>query len=334
MLEAMLKLCDEGGGWQVTLNPAGTLFGRSPACDVVIASRDVSWRHARIFQGPARCWMVEDLGSSNGTFVNGRQILSCPVLPGDIIEIGPASLWLDQRLEARSDATVVLPMPNIMVADFGPEVFYDRPRLENCSTSPCPERLGRLRDRLTDMTDLISRYTKVCRALAAGPKTPAVVLRVPSTSRPLPETPEVLAYHFGGHLDDTAARSADAWCPSHRAFRVSHRLLDAVRTGGRSLMTKSIFSCDTEVTISLIDEHSPRAIICLPLGPVGDLVDLLYADSPIREHCEPGPDIEKAIIPSEYLRPDPRVGKHKGNENDLPSVAEPVDRVPPDGTTP
>jgi len=70
------------------------------------------------------------------------------------------------------------------------------------------------------------------------------------------------------------------------AFRVSHRLLEAVRKDGCPLMTKSIFSCDTQVTLSLIDEHSPRAIMCASLGAASQAVDLLYVDVPIDECCQ------------------------------------------------
>jgi len=37
--------------------------------------------------------------------------------------------------------------------------------------------------------------------------------------------------------------------------------MERVRSEGRALMSKSIFSCDAQVTVSFIDEHSPRAII-------------------------------------------------------------------------
>ena len=52
-------------------------------------------------------------------------------------------------------------------------------------------------------------------------------------------------------------------------------------------MTKSIYTCDTQVTVSLIDEQSPRALICAPLGSLADAVDLLYVDVPIDERTAP-----------------------------------------------
>lgn len=49
------------------------VLGRSPDCQIVVSSNAVSRRHARLFwQGPEL--MIEDLGSSNGTFVNGERL--------------------------------------------------------------------------------------------------------------------------------------------------------------------------------------------------------------------------------------------------------------------
>ena len=82
--------------------------------------------------------------------------------------------------------------------------------------------------------------------------------------------------------------------PSHLAFRVSHRLLEAVRKDGRPLMAKGIFSCDSLITLSSIDEHSPRALICASLGATGQTVDLLYVDVPIDHHR--GPSAEEMFV--------------------------------------
>ncbi len=296
MAEAALTIHNSGRNWRLDLGPAGAVIGRNPSCDVVLAGRDVSRRHARVFLGPSACWMVEDLGSSNGTFVNGRRIESSPIVPGDIVGIGCASLSLEQQLMARTDATVVVPGPNIIVMDFGTEVFYSTPKLEDCRSQPCPERLDRASRCLARQMDLMSIYVEACRALAEGPKTAAAVFPALSGDRPLPKTPEVLAYHFGGSLEDTRMEPADSWYPSHQAFRVSHRLLDRVRTDRQALMTKSIFSCDPEVTVSLIDGHSPRALICAFLDTQEEGVILLYVDVPIDEHIGPGPEEMFAFV--------------------------------------
>jgi hypothetical protein len=74
---------------------AGELtIGRSPACTVVIDDTYVSQRHAaiRYERGAHR---IEDLGSTNGTLVNGKELTAPAVLrPGDRIQVGDAVLEL------------------------------------------------------------------------------------------------------------------------------------------------------------------------------------------------------------------------------------------------
>ncbi len=71
-----------------TLQEGVTTIGRSEQNDIAIADPEVSRRHARItFQNGA--FLLEDLGSTNGTFVNGRRLNTpTPLKDGDIIYLG------------------------------------------------------------------------------------------------------------------------------------------------------------------------------------------------------------------------------------------------------
>ena len=65
-----------------------TLFiGRSTHCDITIADRFLSRRHARLFAADDG-WQIEDLGSRNGTFINGRKIEQPTLIRiGDVIAL-------------------------------------------------------------------------------------------------------------------------------------------------------------------------------------------------------------------------------------------------------
>jgi hypothetical protein len=61
-------------------------IGREPANDIALTDPEISRRHARIMYQAGR-YVVEDLGSTNGTFVNGRRISEPVVLkPGDVVD--------------------------------------------------------------------------------------------------------------------------------------------------------------------------------------------------------------------------------------------------------
>jgi pSer/pThr/pTyr-binding forkhead associated (FHA) protein len=70
-----------------------TVIGRSSSCDVVLRNDSVSRRHAMIVRHGQR-YFLTDLGSTNATYVNGRQVAHCEVLPGDRLQLGDISLTL------------------------------------------------------------------------------------------------------------------------------------------------------------------------------------------------------------------------------------------------
>jgi hypothetical protein len=78
-------------GKRFIVGAQGATLGRSRDCDVVLDDANVSRRHAEIRPGP-HGWTIADLGSTNGTRVNGRTVKSGaqPLGPGDRLELGTA----------------------------------------------------------------------------------------------------------------------------------------------------------------------------------------------------------------------------------------------------
>ena len=62
-------------------------LGRSPTADHAILGTRVSKEHAVITRNDDNTYQVRDLGSTNGTFVNGRQIQDSPLADGDILHV-------------------------------------------------------------------------------------------------------------------------------------------------------------------------------------------------------------------------------------------------------
>lgn len=60
-------------GVSVPLKESGVLLGRNPEATLVLEDDYASGRHARVY-AEGRDWYVEDLGSTNGTLVNGSAI--------------------------------------------------------------------------------------------------------------------------------------------------------------------------------------------------------------------------------------------------------------------
>lgn len=63
-------------GWSAEVGPGGVLVGRGPGCDLVVEDSYVSQRHLRITDAGGDTWWVEDLGSTNGTFIGGERVVA------------------------------------------------------------------------------------------------------------------------------------------------------------------------------------------------------------------------------------------------------------------
>ncbi len=75
--------------------PGEATVGRAAGCAVLLTGDSfVSQIHARVFRSDGDIW-VEDLGSTNGTFVNGRKVgAAVAVRPGDTIQFGRTTVEL------------------------------------------------------------------------------------------------------------------------------------------------------------------------------------------------------------------------------------------------
>jgi serine phosphatase RsbU (regulator of sigma subunit) len=69
-------------------------IGRSPNAEIVIDEWAVSRSHAMLEMGPSGRWWILDLGSRNGTFVNGARVTERLLSPADIVRIGDSTLML------------------------------------------------------------------------------------------------------------------------------------------------------------------------------------------------------------------------------------------------
>jgi pSer/pThr/pTyr-binding forkhead associated (FHA) protein len=69
-------------------------IGRTPDNDLVVSDLGVSRRHAELRKSASGSYEIVDLGSHNGTFLNGKRVHSAPLSESDIISIGNATFRL------------------------------------------------------------------------------------------------------------------------------------------------------------------------------------------------------------------------------------------------
>ncbi|WP_405809628.1 FHA domain-containing protein [Streptomyces sp. NBC_01520] len=100
--ELVLEL--NGRTW--TLDPSRSYtLGRDPQGDLMIDDARVSWRHATISWN-GRSWFIEDHGSTNGTYAQGRRIQQMEIGPGAALNLGNATDGPRLSLTAAAGAVV------------------------------------------------------------------------------------------------------------------------------------------------------------------------------------------------------------------------------------
>jgi len=104
--ESEVRLVMSDGSRTVRLHAGPNLIGRGKEVVLSVDSGRVSRQHARIDVG-VEAVTIEDLGSKNGTFVNGQRITAPAMLnDGDEISIGPARMTF-RRTSLRASTTTI-----------------------------------------------------------------------------------------------------------------------------------------------------------------------------------------------------------------------------------
>lgn len=112
------------------------VIGRDSSSGVPINDAEVSRKHARLtFQGGK--YVIEDLGSTNGTFVNGQRLVSSVVLKsGDVVSLGEQIVLLYEALSADAGATMISHKAPARTAVSAPPVSAPPPPQPYASTPP------------------------------------------------------------------------------------------------------------------------------------------------------------------------------------------------------
>jgi len=83
-------------GTTIGIGGGPIVIGRLPGCGVVLDDTNVSRRHAQVALDDGDV-VVTDLGSTNGTFVNGRRVTRSSIHPGDELTVGTTRLRVEVR---------------------------------------------------------------------------------------------------------------------------------------------------------------------------------------------------------------------------------------------
>jgi pSer/pThr/pTyr-binding forkhead associated (FHA) protein len=90
MQAVLVMFRNDGERRSFSISREMTVIGRRQDCDLMIPLGEISRKHCRIIRD-GEALRLEDLGSSNGTFHNGRRVQEAELSAGDTIQVGPVA---------------------------------------------------------------------------------------------------------------------------------------------------------------------------------------------------------------------------------------------------
>lgn len=137
MQPKLIVASGKSAGRAIAIKRSTLLIGRAEECDVRPLSEDVSRRHCAIHVGPADVW-AEDLGSRNGTFVNGVKITAKTKLAdGDLVRVGALELKVSCAKPVAEGAED--DVSKWLMADDAPAGMFDTTQTLRVPGSPTPD---------------------------------------------------------------------------------------------------------------------------------------------------------------------------------------------------
>lgn len=267
-----LIISGKGKTRRVPLKPKGTILGRGSTCDVIIDHINVSRLHARIFQDTFGRWIIEDLDSRNGVYVDDQRVKAHAISPGQKIFISCFALYLSEEPD-QQEAPGTLVRNKILVVDKGAgESIVSHRTGKGLVLSPARmQHLNEFTGELLKLSSPSDLYSRACLRLAELLNTLVVIVRLPCKPRPLANPPDILACHFGDKsaADDVLQRTS---------LNLSKRVLDAIRSNGTPVMASSGPSSDKNLMLTVVDKHRPHLVFSARVNDLGDTVDALYLD--------------------------------------------------------
>jgi len=250
-----------------------TIIGREPGVDILLPSEGVSRHHARLTRTEDG-WLLEDLWSRNGTFVNRRRVRRKPLVHGDRIEICEFTLAFHLAEESVSARQ---PQATMIIEEGPPPQASARSRPvepDGVVAAGEGDELARLRSRLqaiyevTDALDITLELGEFLdkalgKVLEIFPQADVAVLMLKDPST--------------GAVAPSAVRVRKGLDPSQ--VRVSSSVMREA-AANRQAIVSSLPAKDPRFRATVtLRRHSVSALMCVPLIYRKEVTGQLYVDS-------------------------------------------------------
>ncbi|MDQ3907054.1 MAG: FHA domain-containing protein, partial [Acidobacteriota bacterium] len=283
--------------------PLGRLritIGRSARNDVCIPDPFASRVHAEV-RREGDVYVMQDLGSANGTLFNGARAESpMPLAPGDRIQIGETEIEFRDQSAAMGATMIADAAPSIPEATIALDSGHrttsglleaiEGARTQSSGEMPrpgvraatvvMPQREAPLSAEHTDLLALISKVSVTLLAPATLDETLRQIVSLVFEAVPS-ERCLIMMRDKDGELKVRVAQIRDKKGEIGE-IRVSRTIVEEVVNQGRSVLTSDA-QHDPRFASSTVTFQGIRSVLAVPLGVGDKIFGMIYADSPLAE---------------------------------------------------
>jgi two-component system NtrC family sensor kinase len=262
----------EGGSVVFNIQKFPAIVGRDKENEITLPDKSVSRKHAQIFQKKNNLF-IKDLGSANGTFVNGKKIRSSEFCSGDTFQIGKYQFEViisDQVSESTKnewDLSTHIIDPEELETESERE---GQGMLEASTSSVIGffQKAGKILENAFELDDIVNGILDL--TFQVIPATQGFVLLID------PETGEMVerAQKFRGS-DNLKVKAGS---------NLSTTILEHAVKQGRAVLTVDAGSDKRFDDAESVHSQNIRGAICVPLKGRTDILGAIYVHSRLSSH--------------------------------------------------
>ena len=244
------------------------VIGRAADCQVTLPEKAVSRHHAEVFCDPFGRWWIHDLGSRNGTKVNGVPVVERILGLSDAVEIGSVALRLCRPASAEeyARARIAETMP-VSERDFESITTlseHEVPKVAAAQLSMLVEFGGKLLE--TEQAD--QRLCSLCRLMVSPEFSGrlAVALRLPK-DRP-------------GEVPQTLCEPVSSPGFEREKPYISKSVVETVRERDEPILASNAAPGPVDAELTISREEMPVSVLACPLRSDDRTMDFLYVMLP------------------------------------------------------
>jgi transcriptional regulator with GAF, ATPase, and Fis domain len=238
------------------------VLGRDAGADVRLDDRKLSRRHCRVYRGPDG-WRVADLGSRNGTSVNGVLVLDDALKDGDRIDLGRTSLTVAFPREAAERS----PPPAV------------RPALAARGARPPRGETAELRHEVRALHHLVALDAKIAELVEEDPLLDAIL---DAAIELLEAGRGFLLLSADDHVVVRRARLPGGKDLAEPASSMSVSVARAAIREGRTVVTEDAVVDGRFDTADSVVNLGLRSIVCTPMRSEAGVLGAIYLDDTDR----------------------------------------------------